>query len=390
MDFILATPPCQGVSLIGKNKSNSDMIKDPRNFLIFHVFDIIDTIHPKIVVFENVDRFLDMRFPFENGLYNIEYIIRKKYGSQFSINVNVYNAMYYGVPQSRKRTIIVMTTKNYIFTEPKKQKIITVREAIGSLPSLEAGQKSNIKNHNARNHIKAHIICMQHTPTGHSAFENKIYFPKKKNGERLKGYLATYKRIEWDKPAPTITMRNDAISSQSNVHPGRLLPNGLYSDARVLTLRELFILSSMNPDLDVPSFASDIQIRSMVGEAIFKKEYGIELKEIEDPNKFEKFDFEVPNSDGIYIDFKLWSTDSEENGEKLLEKAQRKLESINGKKAFIVNIICSNDNLSIKDNGKICRVPNIVKYFGNCLYVDLKKKEEVLKKIINGVDYGTN
>lgn len=127
-----------------------------------------------------------------------------------------------------------------------------------------------------------------------------------------------------------------------------------------------------------------------VGEAIFKKEYGIELKEIEDPNKFEKFDFEVPNSDGIYIDFKLWSTDSEENGEKLLEKAQRKLESINGKKAFIVNIICSNDNLSIKDNGKICRVPNIVKHFGNCLYVDLKKKEEVLKKIINGVDYGTN
>lgn len=46
--------------------------------------------------------------------------------------------------------------------------------------------------------------------------------------------------------------------------------------------------------------------------------------------------------------------------------------------------------LSIKDNGKICRVPNIVKHFGNCLYVDLKKKEEVLKKIINGVDYGTN
>ena len=97
---------------------------------------------------------------------------------------------------------------------------------------------------------------------------HEIYFPKNSNGERLKGYSATYKRIEWDKPAPTITMRNDAISSQSNVHPGRLLENGLYSDARVLTLRELFILSSINPDIDIPDFTSDIQVRFMIGEAV--------------------------------------------------------------------------------------------------------------------------
>ena len=73
--------------------------------------------------------------------------------------------------------------------------------------------------------------------------------------------------MDWDKPAPTITMRNDCISSQSNVHPGRELPDGTYSDARVLTIRELFILSSINPDLDVPPFVSDIQLRHMIGEA---------------------------------------------------------------------------------------------------------------------------
>ncbi len=139
---------------------------------------------------------------------------------------------------------------------------------IAHLPSLESGQTSTLKNHNARTHIPAHIECMRHTPTGHSAFENEVYFPKNKEGKRLKGYSATYKRIDWDKPAPTITMRNDAISSQSNVHPGRLMENGLYSDARVLTIRELFILSSINPDLDVPSFVGDSQVRYMIGEAV--------------------------------------------------------------------------------------------------------------------------
>lgn len=268
VNFILATPPCQGVSLIGKNKTNDDMLDDQRNFLIFHAFDVIDKIKPKIIIIENVDRFLSMKFPFDDGLYNIEYIVRKKYGNKYSINVNVYNAQDYGVPQSRKRVIIVMYDNNYIFEEPKKQRIITVREAIGDLPSLESGQKSDIKNHNARIHTPEHIVCMKHTPTGHSAFENEIYFPKNKDGVRLKGYSATYKRIDWDKPAPTITMRNDAISSQSNVHPGRPIGNGLYSDARVLTIRELFILSSINPDLDVPEFVGDSQVRYMIGEAV--------------------------------------------------------------------------------------------------------------------------
>lgn len=268
IDFVLATPPCQGVSLIGKNKTNDEMLNDQRNFLIFHAFEIIDKIDPKVIVIENVDRFLTMKFPFDDGFYNIEYIVRKKYGNKYNIDVNVYNAQDYGVPQSRKRVIIVLYNNEFTFERPKTQRLITVRDAIGNLPSLESGETSSLKNHYARKHTEAHIICMQHTPTGHSAFENEVFYPRSKDGRRLKGYSATYKRIDWDKPAPTITMRNDAISSQSNVHPGRLLSNGLYSDARVLTLRELFILSSINPDIDVPSFTTDIQVRFMIGEAV--------------------------------------------------------------------------------------------------------------------------
>ncbi len=269
VDFILATPPCQGVSLIGKNKRNEQFLEDPRNFLIFHALEIVDSINPDVVVIENVDRFLKMQFPHNGSYANIDTILKEKYAGIYSVNTKIYNAADFGVPQSRKRCIIVLTKPSIYFIEPQKsKKQITVREAIGHLPSLESGQRSNIKNHNARKHPDSHILCMQHTPTNKSAFQNEIYFPKKKDGSTITGYPYTYKRIDWDKPAPTITMRSDTISTTHSVHPGRLLPNGLFSDARVLTLRELFILSSINPDIDVPEFASESQIRYFIGEAV--------------------------------------------------------------------------------------------------------------------------
>ena len=79
IDFILATPPCQGVSLIGKNKTNDDMISDPRNFLIFEVFEIMEKIVPKVIIIENVDRFLKMLFPHKGQMLKIEDIIKEKY-----------------------------------------------------------------------------------------------------------------------------------------------------------------------------------------------------------------------------------------------------------------------------------------------------------------------
>ncbi len=269
VDFVFATPPCQGISLIGKNKSNDQMLADKRNYLIFHTFDIIDAINPKFIMIENVSRFFKIKFSIDDKLIGIEEIIRNKYGDKYNIECQVFDTADYGVPQHRERAIIKMWVKGYIWQSPTKQNKITMREAIGHLPSLESGERSQIKNHYSRVHTAQHILWMKNTPTGHSAFENEVYYPKNElTGQRLKGYAATYKRMAWDKPAPTITMRNDCISSQSNVHPGNLLSNGTYSDARVLSIRELFILSSLNPDLNLPPFASDIQIRHMIGEAV--------------------------------------------------------------------------------------------------------------------------
>ena len=109
---------------------------------------------------------------------------------------------------------------------------------------------------------------MKHTATGKTALENVIFYPKKANGEKVRGFKTTYKRIEWDKPAPTITMCNGAISSQNNVHPGRLKKDGTYSDARVLSLKELFILMGLPKEYTLPNFATENFIRKVIGEGI--------------------------------------------------------------------------------------------------------------------------
>jgi DNA (cytosine-5)-methyltransferase 1 len=74
--------------------------------------------------------------------------------------------------------------------------------------------------------------------------------------------------MKWNSPASAVTIRNDAISSQENCHPGRKLENETYSDARVLSLLELFIVSSLPPDWKIPDWCTDTFIRQIIGEAI--------------------------------------------------------------------------------------------------------------------------
>ena len=133
---------------------------------------------------------------------------------------------------------------------------------------MEAGEKSDLPWHFARNHSEDHILWMKNTPTGNSAFQNKKHFPKKINGKRINSYMTTYRRIKWDEPAPTITMRNDAISSQLNVHPGRKLKNGTYSDARVLTPLELMLLTSLPKNWRIPIDTPEILVRKCIGESV--------------------------------------------------------------------------------------------------------------------------
>lgn len=266
--LLIATPPCQGLSTLGKNKVQDHYEKDRRNFLILEALEVIDNCDFDYILIENVPKFIEMYFPF-NGEYKLlEDILKLKYSDTYEISINVLNAKDYGICQSRPRAIIRLYKKGLKWDLPKKEAEIPLKDAIGHLPSLEAGETSDIPWHFAKNENPRAVLAMKHTAPGKSAIANPVYYPKKEDGSRIKGFHNTYKRMVWEQPCPARTTYSGSMSSHNNVHPGRLLPDGTYSDARVLTLLETFIVSSIPEDVTFPEGATDTFIRTIIGEAI--------------------------------------------------------------------------------------------------------------------------
>lgn len=261
--FLLATPPCQGMSVAGKMKKD-----DPRNSLIRFVIEFIKELRPAHALIENVPGILKTYISVDGKQTKvIDYINGELKSLDYFINQTIIDTADYGTAQSRKRAIFLISKHGH-WQLPKKKNKITVREVIGDFPSLESGEKSDIPYHIAKIHNDRHIAFLKHTPTGKTALHNEVYYPKKEDGTRIKGYATTYKRIEWDRPAPTITMANGSVSSQNNVHPGRLKNDGTYSDARVLTLKEIFVLTGLPDDWQPPKWASENLIRQVIGEGV--------------------------------------------------------------------------------------------------------------------------
>jgi DNA (cytosine-5)-methyltransferase 1 len=111
--FLIATPPCQGLSTLGKNKGQEQYEADRRNFLILEVLDIIDSCNFEYVLIENVPKFIEMYFPYEGKYRKLEEILRMKYSESYNIDIRVLNAKDYGISQSRPRAIIKMWKKGF-------------------------------------------------------------------------------------------------------------------------------------------------------------------------------------------------------------------------------------------------------------------------------------
>ena len=291
VEFIIATPPCQGMSCAGKKDPN-----DVRNFLIYYAIEAIKQLKPKFIILENVPMQNHTKIKYKNEMVLIPDYIYSELGKNYIFNENIIiNAMDYGVPQSRIRNIYLLVRKdlNFKWEFPiKNNKIITMKECIGDLPSLdpdlrevsekwrfpdferkkEEGLKVS-KWHYPPRHSWKQVEWLLHTPSGKSAFENSIYYPKKDN-RRIKGAPRTYMRMDWNKPATTILQNSNVISTFSTVHPGRLIKDDgteegrIYSDARTLSIYELLLLSSLPTDWNIPEWADDTLIRKVIGEGI--------------------------------------------------------------------------------------------------------------------------
>ena len=294
VNFVMATPPCQGMSMAG-NRYEFDI----RNELIYYAIDVIKRVNPEYALIENVPTILKTKIVVDGEIMLIPEYLKRELGGRYRFNENtLVKAMDYGVPQMRERNIFLLV-RNDMKADwhfPEKSSIVTLRDAIGDLPSvdpmLREGEDQTIhhfpdfykkrdaalkvsKWHHPPVHSWKQVEWMMHTPTGKSAIYNEVYYPQKENGEHIVAHHNHYRRMAWDKPSRTITQNNGVISSSACVHPGRpyIGKNGekLYSDARVLSLYEVLIVSSIPLDWNIPDWADESFIRKVIGEGIPSK-----------------------------------------------------------------------------------------------------------------------
>lgn len=114
------------------------------------------------------------------------------------------------------------------------------------------------------------------------------------------------------------------------------------------------------------------------------KSWGLQLSEITDPLKYEKFDFCLAAAPNVYIDFKNWAESTREPDKQLIEKSKDKLAGISGKKVFIINMVA--DGYYIHDYGDVITVSTIFKKQGSYLYeLDREHSKDFVTRIREAV-----
>lgn len=161
IDIIIGGPPCQAYSTAGRVRDGKKMSTDPRNYLFESYVKILEYFSPKLFVFENVTGLLSAHVKGAPIFPKVLQALGKKYKVIDNPEIIVHNTADYGVPQLRKRVILIGVRKDLekevielyhdvIKThwnpdssddEKKgKKRFVDVRQAIGDLPPVEPGE----------------------------------------------------------------------------------------------------------------------------------------------------------------------------------------------------------------------------------------------------------
>ncbi len=297
VDLIIGGPPCQAYSVAGRIRDKDGMRNDYRNYLFEKYIQVIKHYKPKAFVFENVPGILSATPG--DGIKKIIDIIRCKFSETgFILLENLEDAVVdfteYGVPQNRKRIIILgLSHKMYgdkaanilkkfyneILPQYKTNKKGTVKEAIGNLPKLYPLDKSVIINGKKY----AHSLHNNPNILNHKARYNS---ERELNVFRLLAEDIASGRNEYTSTAKLKELYTSLTDKQSNIHkyyvlrwnePSNTIPAHLYKDglrhihpdpqqARTITVREAARLQTFPDDYEfISNTAMDFKI---IGNAV--------------------------------------------------------------------------------------------------------------------------
>ncbi len=248
LDLLAGCPPCQGFSRL-RTKNQRVSVEDDRNNLVHDFLRYVRAMQPKTIMLENVPALAqDQRF--NNMLEEVRSL-------GYEAVVHVLDTADYGVPQRRKRLIMLASLVHEPRVAPRADQRVTVRQALGGL-AAPSRTKDRLQAMPEKRSPAVREIIARIPKNGGSRSDLGDEFQlacHKKSG----GFRDVYGRMAWDDVAPTIT------SGCHNPSKGRFLHPSLN---RTITLREAALLQGFPPEYCFDVSHGKEAIALMIGNAL--------------------------------------------------------------------------------------------------------------------------
>lgn len=248
--------PCQPFSTYARNKA----IDHDKWGMLFHFARLVRETKPHLVTMENVPGLLKEE-PFQEFLRALDEV-------GYQVVYGVLNGADYGVPQQRKRLVLIASRIGNVSmpepTNPDRTSWVTVKDAIGDLPPIKHGATHpQDPLHSAAKMTPLNYQRIKASKPGGTwrdwPVELLAECHKRKSGKNSSG---VYGRMEWDKPAPTMTTLCTGFGNGRYGHP---------KQNRAITLREAAIFQSFPTDykfFDPETALSKKAVARMIGNAV--------------------------------------------------------------------------------------------------------------------------
>ena len=194
LDLLGGCPPCQGFSTL-RTRNGKLRVRDKRNDLIYEFQRLVLDLRPKHVMLENVPRLIkDQRF--RNFTQSLE-------DAGYTLKADVLNVAHYGVPQRRRRAVVIASRVGTPCFASKDTAFHTVRQAIGSLgPAGDSGDPLHDMPEKRSAVVRERIRQIPKNGGGRASLPQHLRLECHRESD---GFRDVYGRMAWDEPAPTIT-----------------------------------------------------------------------------------------------------------------------------------------------------------------------------------------
>lgn len=250
IDLLAGCPPCQGFSSMTTLNGNRS-VRDARNELIDEFARLVGELRPKAVLMENVPglaedrRFGRLLSRLSDSGYNVEDAVR------------VLDAADFGVPQHRRRLVLMASQSGKLKFARSRRAQRSVKDAIGTLQRAgRSGDPLHDLPERRTERVAAMIAAIPRDGGGRLDLPLGLQLACHKN---TTGFKDVYGRMAWDKPAPTITGGCHNPSKGRFLHP---------RENRAITLREAALLQGFPSDYRFSMRRGKLATAAMIGNAL--------------------------------------------------------------------------------------------------------------------------